>query len=265
MTSVSRSPSFQPKRSFREKRALIACKRCRRLKKRCKPGGSAKCQRCIATGNACIILSVADETSSSHATSSPSPAPYMLVEEPTLQDIFCYPSQSGVQPADLSLSPLHPSLTEPSQHSDQTPPSHAPISMLGGHALSSSFAPTAHHRYDQDTPDASHALSSYYDEYPPFHNDTYDGPSANATFANSYPPNGEPNFEIFILDNPINASQPRSPYGASNTYSTYPTYSQDASASIHYIPCSHCSGGHCVVHSSEPHYHSRILRLQGKI
>ena len=75
----------------REGRSLIACQRCRRLKKKCKPEeGRARCERCRITDQTCSYVPVGSDDSShekklptspshSHHSPEPSPKPSMRV------------------------------------------------------------------------------------------------------------------------------------------------------------------------------------------
>lgn len=86
-----RSPRPSPK-GPREGRSLIACSRCRRLKKKCKPEeGRARCERCRITDQTCSYVPVSDEShetkrrsspsqSAKHASPEPSPEPAMIVD-----------------------------------------------------------------------------------------------------------------------------------------------------------------------------------------
>jgi len=76
MSSNTRTPPTPHKSTARERRALIACIRCRHLKKKCKPecgalSLSGRCRRCRLVGEICQYLTVADEISSR----VPSPPP----------------------------------------------------------------------------------------------------------------------------------------------------------------------------------------------
>jgi len=68
--------------SVRERRAHIACTRCRHLKKKCRQGAGADCQRCNATGHECQYLRVVDEISQM-ANNSPPPAAEPIILDHT--------------------------------------------------------------------------------------------------------------------------------------------------------------------------------------
>lgn len=82
MPSDRRPPRTPRQHTVRERRAIIACTRCRRLRKKCKQecGTSSphgKCERCCATGEICKYLNVIDDISP-HV---PSPPPTDLCME----------------------------------------------------------------------------------------------------------------------------------------------------------------------------------------
>jgi len=81
MSSNRCIPDSRPGHSVRERRAHIACTRCRHLKKKCKQGAGADCQRCNATGQECQYLRVVDEISQM-ANNSPPPAAEPIILEP---------------------------------------------------------------------------------------------------------------------------------------------------------------------------------------
>jgi len=78
MSSNRCLPDSRPGHSVRERRAHIACTRCRHLKKKCRQGAGADCQRCDATGQECQYLRVVDEM----ANNSPPPAAEPIILEP---------------------------------------------------------------------------------------------------------------------------------------------------------------------------------------
>jgi len=178
MSSDHCPPDSRRERSFRERRASIACTHCRRLKKRCKPGGGAGCQRCDATGRECQYTRVRDDSSSSQVLDSPSPAVEPVILEHEGSDIASpFPGDEiSMEQLSLYLDLFGASNTNPQPPTFQSPP------------------------YSQ-TP-----------ETPYFSNIIHD------TDSNRYAHFDIANFELFIPNTPANPSVPRSAYNPSITY-----------------------------------------------
>ena len=101
-TSSGLSPGGKLK-GPREGRSLIACQRCRHLKKKCKPEeGRARCERCRVTDQTCSYVPVpADESHKKKRSTSPSHSERHYSPEPspepmTVDDIsYGFPLQTG--------------------------------------------------------------------------------------------------------------------------------------------------------------------------
>ncbi|KIM81908.1 hypothetical protein PILCRDRAFT_821271 [Piloderma croceum F 1598] len=75
-SSESSSQRKPGSRSFKDRRAIIACQRCRHLKKGCKQTGRERCERCFQTDQVCVYMDVAhDPTAPRQPGSSPPTVP----------------------------------------------------------------------------------------------------------------------------------------------------------------------------------------------
>lgn len=72
-TSESSSHRKSGSRSFKDRRASIACQRCRHLKKSCKQTGRERCERCVQTDQVCVYMDVAHDPTAPRQLGSPPP------------------------------------------------------------------------------------------------------------------------------------------------------------------------------------------------
>lgn len=136
------------KRIFKERRALIACTRCRHLKKGCKQVGRERCQRCVQTDQVCVYMDVANDPTaprppgSSSSMAAPDSPPNSPSEPPSPFEMYRDFTSTSQQSEDMSLPP-HLALmdTNPNNHNLLNPTPSIPNvnAQAPGHSIPSSF------------------------------------------------------------------------------------------------------------------------------
>jgi len=222
-------------RKFREKRALMACTHCRRLKKRCKPAGSTGCQRCQDSGKLCQYLNVPDDDELSSPLSR-FPFPPLRITGPHVGASDTNPSQH-LPSAQYIPNILH-NVPQQSFHTEWSPYRRYQIPPSCDSMSATSTQPHDLNFDDQqtETPIWPPSSGSQHPSWGNAHHRT----SANATNSTWQFPDGASGLDALMHDARI--LTPQSPHGASSTASSQDNriYNQDCLfCDAGYTPSSH--------------------------
>jgi hypothetical protein len=251
------SPSRRKRRSKSpgDRRIPMACRRCRRLKKKCrKDEGLGQCRRCIPGNFPCEFIDVASDLAPPGFELSDSGSPF-VTSPATPASLNGFHSQPG--PVQQSPCPyIRAVQSEHSALSNVTtypPPPYPPpgfISITDGNVHSPPPLPhtSSPPRQEADFNDPSQS--------PPFRRSHFTGSPSPRDLIRSLPTDyGLSNYNATHLTAYIphvaasssGSSNPSSPY---ESHSLMP-HGSDASANSYITDCNYCATGHCVFHFRE--------------